>query len=94
MQGVALADEVLSRGTKGGLNVQREGAQTPSASTLEDRQLQNVLVEVHGDVGTQLIWEVMQELQGARQTFDNAPVLIQQPFTRVARRAAIRPGHS
>lgn len=45
-----MAEEVLSRGAEGGLDVQGEGAQTPSAGVLENRQLQDVFVQVHGDV--------------------------------------------
>lgn len=64
LQGVSVAYEVLPRRTEGGLDVQGEGAQAPSAGAFEHGQLQNVFVQVHGDVGTQLIREVMQQLGG------------------------------
>lgn len=54
-----MAEEVLSWGAEGGLDVQGEGAQAPSAGVLENRQLQDVFVQVHGDVSAQLIGEVM-----------------------------------
>lgn len=69
LQGVSVADEVFSRCTEGGLDVQREGAQAPSAGSLEYRQLQDVLVQVHGDVSAQLIWEVVQQLKQTKSSF-------------------------
>lgn len=62
-----MAYEVLPRRTEGGLDVQGEGAQAPSAGVLEHGQLQNVFVQVHGDVGSQLIREVMQQLRKRRE---------------------------
>lgn len=67
LQGVSVAYEVLPRRTEGGLDVQGEGAQAPSAGALEHGQLQNVFVQVHGDVGSQLIREVMQQLRKRRE---------------------------
>lgn len=58
-----MSEEVLSWGAEGGLDVQGEGAQTPSAGVLENGQLQDVFVQVHGDVSAQLIGEVMQQLK-------------------------------
>lgn len=58
-----MPEEVLSWGAEGGLDVQGEGAQTPSAGVLENGQLQDVFVQVHGDVSAQLIGEVMQQLK-------------------------------
>lgn len=47
--------------------MQRERAQAPAAGALKHGQLQDVLVQVHGDVGAQLIGEVMQQLQEAME---------------------------
>lgn len=58
-----MADKVFSWCTKGGLNVQGEGAQAPSAGSLKHRQLQDVFVQMHGNVSSQFIWEVMQQLK-------------------------------
>jgi len=63
VEGVALADEVLPGRAEGRLDVQRERAQAPPAGALEHGQLQDVLVQVHGDVRPQLIGEVMEELE-------------------------------
>lgn len=57
-----MADEELARRTEGSLDVQGEGAQAPSTGVFKHRELQDVLVEVHGDVSSQLVWEVVQEL--------------------------------
>ncbi|TNN70251.1 hypothetical protein EYF80_019465 [Liparis tanakae] len=62
LEGVALAYEELPRCTKGGLDDEGERAQTPPAGRLKQRQLQQLVVQVHGDVGPQLIREVLQEL--------------------------------
>lgn len=62
MEGVTLANEVLSGRAEGGFDVQRERAQAPPAGALEHGQLQDVLVQVHGDVRPQLIREVVEEL--------------------------------
>lgn len=64
LQGVSVADEIFPRCTEGRLDVQGEGAQTPSAGSLEDGQLQDVFVQVHGDVSPQLIGEVVEQLRG------------------------------
>lgn len=56
-------DEVLPRGTKGGPEGQGQGAQAASTGSLKKRQLQNLLVQVHGNVGPELIWEALQQLQ-------------------------------
>lgn len=60
---VSVANEILSGGTERGLDVEGEGAQAPPACRGEERQLQDVLVQVHGDVCAQLVWEVVQQLQ-------------------------------
>lgn len=39
-----------------------ERAQAATAGPLKDRQLEDVLIQMHGDVGPQLIREVVQEL--------------------------------
>lgn len=62
MQRVTLADEVLPGDAEGGFYVEGERAQTATTGPLEDRQLQDVLIQMHGDVGPQLIREVVQEL--------------------------------
>lgn len=64
MQGIPVPDEVFSRSTEGGFNVQREWTQAPSTGRGEERQLQNVFIQVHGDVCPQLVREVMQKLKG------------------------------
>lgn len=43
--------------------MQGEGAQTPSAGSLKYRQLQDVFVQMHGNVSSQFIWEIMQQLR-------------------------------
>lgn len=59
---VALSEEVLPRGAEGGLSVQRQGSQAATTSGGKQRQFQDLLVKVHGDVGSQLVWEVLQQL--------------------------------
>lgn len=63
MQGISMADEVLPWCTEGGLDVQGQRAQTPSAGSLKHRQLQDVFVQMHGNICSQFIWEVMQQLR-------------------------------
>ena len=63
LQGVPLPDEELARGAEGGLDDEGEGAQTPPAGGFKERQLQQLLVQVHGDVGPQLVREVLQQLR-------------------------------
>lgn len=63
MQSVTLSDEVLSRDAEGGFYVEGEWAQTATAGPLKHRQLEDVLIQMHGDVGPQLIREVVQELR-------------------------------
>lgn len=60
LQGVALPDEELARSAEGGLDDERERAQAAPAGRLEQGQLEQLLVQVHGDVGPQLVWEVPQ----------------------------------
>lgn len=62
LQSVALSQEVLSGSAEGGLDVQREGAQAAATGGGEQRQLQDLLVQVHGDVGSQLVREVLEQL--------------------------------
>lgn len=52
MQGITVADEIFTRSAERGLDVQRKRAQAPSAGRGEEGQLQDVLIEVHGNVGT------------------------------------------
>lgn len=58
-----MPNKVFSWCTEGGLNVQGQGTQTPSAGSLKYRQLKDVFVQVHGNVSSQLIWKVMQQLR-------------------------------
>lgn len=51
MQGISVPDEIFTRSAEGGFDVQGERAQAPSTGRGEEGQLQDVLVEVHGDVG-------------------------------------------
>ena len=62
MQRVAVPDQVLAGRTEGGLDVEREGAKAAAAGALKDGQLEDVLVEVHGDVRAELIGEVVEQL--------------------------------
>lgn len=60
--------------------MQGEGAQTPPTGPLKHWQLQDVLVQVHGDVRTKFIWEVTQQLTGKEKediNTHNAMVLYQ-----------------
>lgn len=59
-----MADEVFSGCAEGSLDVQGEGTQTPSAGSLKHRQLQDVLVQMHGNVSSQLIREFTEQLRG------------------------------
>lgn len=58
-----MADEELPRSREAGLDDEGEGAQAAPAGRLEERQLQQLFVQVHGDVRPQLIWEVLQQLR-------------------------------
>lgn len=68
---IALSEEVLSRSTEWSFDVQRQGAQAATTGRGKQRQLQDLLVKVHGDVGPQLVREVLQQLwrwwEGERQ---------------------------
>lgn len=82
LEGVALADEELPRSAKGGLDDEGEGAQTPPAGRFKERQLQQLVIQVHGDISPQFVWEVLQQLSGEwegkflfLQTKDESPSL-------------------
>lgn len=60
LQGVPLPDEELAWSTEGGLDNEGQGAQTAPAGWLKQGQLEQLLVQVHGDIGSQLIWEVLE----------------------------------
>lgn len=60
LQGVSLPDEELARSAEGGPYNEGEGAQAAPAGRLKQRQLEQLLVQMHGDVGPQLVWEVLQ----------------------------------
>lgn len=47
--------------------MQGEGAQAPSAGALKYGQLQDVFVQVHSNISSQFIWEVMQQLRRDRK---------------------------
>lgn len=40
-----------------------QGAQTATTGPLKDWQLEDVLIQMHGDVGPELVREVVQELR-------------------------------
>lgn len=63
LKGISLADQVFPWCTERSLDVQGEGTETPSTGSLKHRQLQDVFVQMHGDVCAQFIWEVMQQLR-------------------------------
>lgn len=73
LQGVTLPDEELAWGAEGGLDDEGQRAQAASAGRLKERQLQQLLVQVHGDVSPQLIWEVLQELSVTTQLSQLSP---------------------
>ncbi len=62
MQRIALTDEVLPRDTEGGFYMKRERAQAATTGPLKNGQLEDVLIQMHGDVGPQLVRKVVQEL--------------------------------
>lgn len=62
MKRVALTDEVLPRDAERGFYMEGERAQAATTGPLKDRQLEDVLIQMHGDVGPQLLREVVQEL--------------------------------
>lgn len=62
MQRVTVTDEVLARDAEGRFYMEGERAQAATTGPLKDRQLEDVLIQMHGDVGPQLIREIMQEL--------------------------------
>lgn len=62
LEGVSLADEELPRSWEAGPDDEGEGAQAAPAGRLKERQLQQLFIQVHGDVSPQLIWEVLQQL--------------------------------
>lgn len=47
--------------------MQGQRAQAAPAGALEQGQLQDLLVQVHGDVGAELVWEVLQKLPERRK---------------------------
>ena len=62
LQSVPLAQQVLPGGAEGGFDVQRQRPQAAPAGALEQGQLQDLLVQVHGDVGAELVRKVLQKL--------------------------------
>lgn len=67
LQGVALPQQVLAGCAEGRLDVQRERAQAAAAGRGKEGQLEDLLVKMHGDVGPQLIGEVLQQLEQVRR---------------------------
>lgn len=55
--------------------MQRERAQAAAAGRGEERQLQDLLVQVHGDVGAQLVGKVLQQLQEDEEEEENKGVV-------------------
>lgn len=78
-----MADEVLPWCTEGSLDVQGERAQTPSAGPLKHRQLQDVFVQMHGDICSQFIWVVMKQLRANERK--------KRRFLQVNQRSAVQP---
>lgn len=62
LQGISLPDEELAWGAEGSLYNEGKGAQAASAGWLKQGQLEQLLVQVHGNVGPQFVWEVLQKL--------------------------------
>lgn len=62
LQSVTLANKELPRSTKRGFDDERQRAQTPSTGRFKQRQLQQLFIQVHGNVSPQFIWEVLQKL--------------------------------
>ncbi len=62
LQSVTLANEELSWSTEGGFDDERQRAQTPSTGRFKQRQLEQLFIQVHGNVSPQFIWEVLQKL--------------------------------
>lgn len=71
-----MAYKVFPWCTEGGLDVQGEGAQTPSAGPLKYRQLQDVFVQMHSNVSSQFIWKVMQQLIRGQEKNQSKPFLV------------------
>ncbi|TNN54377.1 hypothetical protein EYF80_035395 [Liparis tanakae] len=63
VQRVTLTDEVLPGDAEGGFYVERQRAQAAATGPLKNRQLEDVLIQMHGDVSPQLIGEVVEELR-------------------------------
>lgn len=60
LQGVPTAQQVLARSAERGLDVQGEGPQAAPARCSKQRQLQDLPIQVHSNVSSQLVWEVTQ----------------------------------
>ena len=58
-------DEVLARRAEGGPQGQGQRPQAAPAGRLEQGQLQDLLVQVHGNVSAELVWEALQQLRVA-----------------------------
>lgn len=50
MQCITMSDQVLPRDAEGGFYMERERAQAATTGPLKDRQLEDVLIQMHGDV--------------------------------------------
>lgn len=50
MQCITMSDQVLPRDAEGGFYMERERAQAATTGPLKDWQLEDVLIQMHGDV--------------------------------------------
>ncbi|XP_025773222.1 potassium voltage-gated channel subfamily H member 4 [Puma concolor] len=82
LQGVPTAQQVLAWSAERGLDVQGEGPQAASARCCKQRQLQDLPIQVHSDVSSQLVWEVTQIVDGIEDSGSTA----EAPTFRFSRR--------
>jgi hypothetical protein len=61
-----LVDEILSGCAEGWPQGQGQCPQAAAARGLEQWQLQDLFVKVHGNVCAKLVWEALQQLQASR----------------------------
>jgi len=63
LQSIPLANKEFPRSTERSFDDERQRAQTPSTGWFKQRQLQQLFIQVHGNVSPQFIWEVLQKLE-------------------------------
>lgn len=63
LESVALADEELPWSTEGRLDDEGKGTKTPPAGWFKQRQLQQLFIQMHSYVSSELIREVPQQLE-------------------------------